>query len=142
MERLGFSPSLSIFFLSIQFIFRESTWHHEEDHLVENRLNAFDSICHVPKARIAKVKERENKRNLVEEEKHYEVDEAEILKDVMVGLFSASQPYKFTNPNPFFLIANEEISTVPKTCTQYSFQTVYNTLTFFRILQQIKQREK
>ena len=50
---------------------------------------------------MAKVKEKGNKRNLVEEEKHYEVDEAEILIDVMVGLVSVSQPYKFTNPNPF-----------------------------------------
>ena len=101
MERLGFSPSLSIFFCISSLYLENQKWHHEEDHPVEDRLNAFDSICHVPKAIIAKVKEKENKRNLVEEEKHYEVDEAEILIDVMVGLVSASQPYKFTNLNLF-----------------------------------------
>ena len=101
MERLGFSPSLSIFFCLSSLYLENQKWHHEEDHPVEDRLNAFDSICHVPKAIIAKVKEKENKRNLVEEEKHYEVDEAEILIDVIVGLVSVSQPYKFTNPNLF-----------------------------------------
>ena len=100
MERLGFSPSLSIFFCISSLYLENQKWHHEEDHPVEDRLNAFDSICHFPKV-MAKVKEKGNKRNLVEEEKHYEVDEAEILIDVMVGLVSASQPYKFTNPKPF-----------------------------------------
>ena len=101
MERLGFSPSLSIFFCPSSLYLENQKWHHEEDHPVEDRLNAFDSICHVPKAIVVKVKEKGNKRNLVEEEKHYEVDEAELMKDVMVAVLHSSEPYKFTNSSPF-----------------------------------------
>jgi hypothetical protein len=95
-----FPPSLSIFFCPSSLYLENQKWHHEEDHPVENRLNAFDSICHVPKATIAKVKEKENKRNLVEEEKHYEVDEAEMLKNVVDSIL-LSPPCKFTIPNLF-----------------------------------------